>query len=247
MKKKTILFILLVILVSLIGSTVAEEYTFHSGITFGMTKDEVIDAEKANNFTYQEEVYPFAYYDDNGTYMGENVKIPVIKGSIAGIQDSEIYYYFDKSDKLIEIVYAFKGCTVYDMNEDILNQYDTIENQLKKNYASVWKDCTENFPSSVDAIDNGRITYKQTSHKIELNDYETIYIKHSLTYAKLSGSNLSATELLLGTGSHYLSYRLEKNNDIKAIEEAKKEQEERERKQKEDAEKEKQEQLNSDL
>ncbi len=97
------IFVILAALISL-SSTMAEEIIMHSGVKFGMTIDEVIDAEGKNGFqSKKEDLYDILYSDDEiyAEYKSERI---AIQGTIAGIDASRIYYYFDNNGKLFEVV-----------------------------------------------------------------------------------------------------------------------------------------------
>lgn len=225
-----------------------EDFSFHSGVKLGMTRDEVISAEKTNKCSCQSEDLKLAYYTSSGEYMWKTVPGLVVNGSIAGIPDSQVYYYFDESDKLFNVLYIFKRGTAQDLNEEIVTQYNTIENQLTQKYSTIWEYCLgDDYPSNVDAIDSRGTINKHSAHKIRINENESLYIYHRLSHAEFEGYDLDEQALLMGTGRHFLDYRLVKDDEIEAIEKSISEKEEKERKKQEDAEKEKQQQLDSDI
>lgn len=90
MKKMLCLVISLVVILSSV-SALAEEFTLHSGVKFGMTREEVTAAEKANGFRTQE----------NSSYDTLDVE-----GFIAGYDNSEIMYSF-KDNSMTSVHYHF--------------------------------------------------------------------------------------------------------------------------------------------
>lgn len=73
------MFCLVIALIVMLGSVaaLAEEFSLHSGVKFGMTREEVAAAEKANGFKPQ----------DNSEYDTLDVN-----GFIAGYNNSDIKY-----------------------------------------------------------------------------------------------------------------------------------------------------------
>ena len=91
--KKTIC--LLIMIISMIVSVaVADEFTLHSGVTFGMSADEIVAKQKERGNTFS--------MTTSGRMRNLN------KISILGI-DAEIYYDFNENGKMIRQQYSFQN------------------------------------------------------------------------------------------------------------------------------------------
>ena len=90
MKKIISLVLMVAMLFSLSAFAEEEEFTLHSGVKFGMTLEEVKTCEENAGFTFRE------YFD--GSYC--------IEGKIAGIDESQINYYF-VDGALVQGLYTF--------------------------------------------------------------------------------------------------------------------------------------------
>lgn len=90
MKKMLCLVISLIVLLGSVAA-LAEEFTLHSGVKFGMTREEVAAAEKANGFKTK----------DNSSYDTLDVE-----GFIAGYDNSDIMYSF-KNNSMTSAHYHF--------------------------------------------------------------------------------------------------------------------------------------------
>ena len=64
-----LLLVLLILAIIPISCTASEEFSMHSGVKFGMTMDEVIEAEKANGFSCNKRSLNYAYFSDSGDYI----------------------------------------------------------------------------------------------------------------------------------------------------------------------------------
>lgn len=227
----------------------ASDFSLHSGVTFGMTIDEVIEAEYANGFLGKKENLTYAYYGYAGDYRKKEIQGLIINGSIAGIENSYIYYYFNDSKKLIEAIYVFGKPQSNNLVDDsLLSQYDIIEKQLGKKYSNDWTDVNSLFPTSLDAlVSENSVIYKCSNHKIKQNGEASVYLSHWLTTYNDTDQAYDLDFLLSSTGKHYLSYRVIEDKTIEKQSEIEREKEEKEKEEKEELEKEKEQQLNDDI
>lgn len=104
MKKALSMALCLLLLLGLIPAG-AEEFTLHNGVTFGMNAIQVVTAEGRRNFTlhgdYSLSTPDLArYYDDAHQPALWGI------GMIAGIEDSEIGYWFDENSQLFRMQYS---------------------------------------------------------------------------------------------------------------------------------------------
>jgi len=126
MKKAVSIFLVLTILMASIWGASAEEFTIHSGTTFNMTIDEVIEAEKTAGFSPKRESggSKETFYFCKGKHSDEYV---YVKGQIAGQQDSRIIYHFDNETGILNAaVYTFyySGTKVYQtLRNTLINKY----------------------------------------------------------------------------------------------------------------------------
>ena len=86
--KRLICIVVSIMLMVSFAPAIAEEFTIHSGVQFGMTRDEVIAKEEDNGFNL------YAFYDD---YERDRI-YPQFIGFMAGFENTEITYYFDDYD-----------------------------------------------------------------------------------------------------------------------------------------------------
>lgn len=227
------------------------DFMIHNGVTFGMSKEEVKEFEQNNGFSPTERSLYYSFFEE-GEYMGAKTSALVIEGSIAGIDDSRINYYFDDvSGELFGVLYTFKGGNVYAAggreNPEIENEYRTLASQLEKKYSGLWEDCNpKDYPKIIDVTHgHGVFTYAMTPKRIRVNDQQWIYITHYLGLVYMDGFSIDT--LLSGTGEHYLEYRLISNDDLIDSEAVEAERKEREAQEQREIEEEKMRQLNSDL
>lgn len=135
MKKIVSLILMLAMLMGI--SAFAEEFTFHNGTKFGMTKEEVLAIENENGLE-------FALYDSNvfadsdgNIYKGKENTIAEYGTMAAGIPDSVISYVFDEEGKMSMGRYTFdlSECSFGHRNEsELATAFSTIEQSLIKKY-----------------------------------------------------------------------------------------------------------------
>lgn len=124
MKKYVALFLLAVITLSLTAcgepqkenaapqSTLACDFSLHSGVTFGMTRDEVIKKEEAAGFQMVKDMLPPEKASvDLCTYIDhfyDEAQLPDLftSGTFAGIPNSDIAYWFNDQGQLFRMQYS---------------------------------------------------------------------------------------------------------------------------------------------
>lgn len=126
MKKLVFVSAVLAMLLVVSGCFAESEYTIHNGTKFGMSSSEVVSLEKSSGFTLAgEDLF-------SGT---EASKILKGEGKIAGVDDSEVLYLFDKNDKLYSAIYAlppwFKT-----LRKDLSSVYNSVETALVNKYGT---------------------------------------------------------------------------------------------------------------
>lgn len=93
----------------------ADDFSIHSGVTFGMSESQVSEKEDQNGFSLNTEYIGLLLFgmskgslDMVDSYLSreleEKVDIPCISGSVAGYDESQILYFFT-DDKLYSAVY----------------------------------------------------------------------------------------------------------------------------------------------
>ena len=122
MKKTVSVFLILTILmVCIIGNTVAEDFSVRNGIQFGMSRDEVKDKEKENGI-------------GNAIDIDRSELLRYADVKVAGIDDCYISYYFSL-ETMIEIEYSLGGD--YTKADKEIHQkaiFDEMETTLKEKY-----------------------------------------------------------------------------------------------------------------
>ena len=102
MKRLGCLF-LVMILAATTASALAEQFTLHSGVMFGMTKDEVQQIEKDAGFDVEEiEMKEEDRRNCAKIHLAEAISV---NGQIAGVHGANIKYHFDKEGALDSAVY----------------------------------------------------------------------------------------------------------------------------------------------
>ncbi len=119
MKKAMISIVVVLILVSSL-SALADDFTIHSGVSFGLTEKEVSDLEESNGFTVETKyIGEWLYGLSKGLVPPVDSAIEnrfgkteskCISGSIAGFENSSIMYFFS-DDKLYSSIYHFGDTT----------------------------------------------------------------------------------------------------------------------------------------
>lgn len=94
MKKVTALIMFLVLMICTVGSAMADDFTIHSGTTFGMNIEKVTELEKQAGFAISE---------INFTEASNTISI---RGKVATYPDALIEYIFDNNDCLVSAQYT---------------------------------------------------------------------------------------------------------------------------------------------
>lgn len=133
--KRIISFFIAIVCISLCSCTAAEQFTLHSQVAFGMSIDEVIAMENAAGFPIEE-----------ASFSGHNRPvIYTVKGKVAGIEDSKIFYFFDNEGKLYAATYALGGTWLLRKVEPA---FSTVQTALEKKYG-IASDTLPDFAKSI--------------------------------------------------------------------------------------------------
>ena len=217
--KKLISILLAMIIAMASVSALAEEFTLHSGTKFGMSLDEVKSIETSNGYTVENTSLKYAFYDTDGKYYSKATNALQIKGTMAGIENSTLSYYFNDNNELFAAVYKF-GPLVHEGN---IVEYADIQNTLSQKYSEKWEEVGEgDYPRILDCLYNelgyDRRIYSMDTYSIENSDNSQIHINHALFYQIISGlSDIDCANL---GGRHYLEYRLLSAEELSANAEA---------------------------
>lgn len=125
MKKILCLVISMAALLSSV-SALAEEFSIHSGVMFGMSADEIRMLEDNAGF----EIVEISENDVILDTIGEDESITNIEGKIAGIDDSSIYYITNNDSGLFSAQYNFRSKN-YDQ---VVADYPIIQQALENKY-----------------------------------------------------------------------------------------------------------------
>lgn len=218
---KKLISMLLAIIISMASvSAFAEEFTLHSGTKFGMTRDEVKAIETSKGYTVENTSLKYSFYDTDGEYYFKETNALKIKGSMAGVENSNLYYYFNDNNELFAAVYKFGEFA----NNNNVGEYFDIQNTLSQKYSENWQEvsASEKYPRIIDCFYNELVqnptVYSLDMYSIENPDNSQIHINHILCYPKLTGQ--SDNSCLRIVGEHYLEYRLLSAEELSANEEA---------------------------
>lgn len=116
--KKVLALLLIVYLVLFSSIGIAEDFTIHSGVMFGDTKEDVSAKETLTFKKFNEDKNIFEY-----------------GGTVAGIDNTTIYYYFDNDNKLIDVFYAFPDSRSIGIN-NVIAEYEQLAEALKSKYGN---------------------------------------------------------------------------------------------------------------
>ena len=122
MKKLLSVSIMFVLLFTFSRCYAESEFTIHNGTKFGMSKEEIISLEKASGFQLHDTKAVVAAVP--------GAHIISANGKIASIENSDIYYFFDKDDSLYSVFYWLS------MSNANSNDYNTVEDSLIKKYGN---------------------------------------------------------------------------------------------------------------
>lgn len=132
---KKIISLLLVSIMLLSISGIAEEFTLRNGICFGDTMEEVLEKEsfaidEMDDGTDEEEA---ASSDDDDDEDEFPYYIETVEGTVAGISGSYIKYNFDADKTLREVIYYFDSNSSKDLSD---SDYDSVQKGLIRKYGS---------------------------------------------------------------------------------------------------------------
>ena len=246
MKKGLVLIIVSILLTCMLGSAIAEDFALHSGVTFGMTMDEVERIETEKGFTVTRSHSQFAFYTELGEYKAKSCDVLIISGSMAGIGGSTLTYYFDDNGLLVTSLYEF--------GEHNLSSYNQIQDLINNKYVNRETDdyscplvsdillMNNSIYSNFQEFLNGSIGIDQeiyhcyTESFVPLDNDNRVYIVHMMCHPNVPGYDDELNQLF--GGEHYLEYHYISTDELKTIQEAKdgktkRETEEKERKEQE--------------
>ena len=135
MKKFVAVLLVMIMLCSCLLSVSADEYVIHSGVTFGMSKDEVKALETEAGFTVKENAKQ-AIINSCPSHRGNNLSLD---GTIAGFSGANICYHFNQENVLESAIYLLaaskqRGGCDYDYNgtvELLGNKYGKSDETAK--------------------------------------------------------------------------------------------------------------------
>ncbi len=124
--KKMICALVMLLVFVVYASALAEEFTIHSGVKFGMTIEEVMQAEKEAGFEPEEITVDTrncsAIHQKNGVF---------IEGQIAGVDGAIVTYHFDNEGKLDSTIYNLRG-TYRDIEDSLIEKYGKIDESVSE-------------------------------------------------------------------------------------------------------------------
>lgn len=145
--KKYVAFVLLVLMIFTLAacsepkkedaapqSTLACDFSLHSGVTFGMTRDEVIKKEEAAGFQMIKDMLPpekaavNLYTDIDHFYDEAQLPDLFASGTFAGIELSEMAYWFNDQGQLFRMQYSLDAWETDEQDQQ------NIQNSLVAKY-----------------------------------------------------------------------------------------------------------------
>lgn len=210
MKRTISILVLLTLLICLIGSAMADPFTLHSKVIFGMTPDEVSSYEKDAGFTLSDKEIKY------GTSKAKLAKI--VEGTIAGLAGSEIHYYFDKDNNLYSATYWLGS-----IFNSTRAEYESLDAALVKKYGAssdIYLPIVERIGfESNDYLSewglsrkNSKVYPQYSSWLIQQDDGSYVAIVHYYESATVMGIDMTF---------HILGYQLysadEINNELNTI------------------------------
>ena len=132
--KKTLSLFLILFIACIVSISSAEEFTLHSGITFGMTMDQVMTCEKSAGFKPEKKTLTQksdateegSFYFCSKKHLADYI---YVEGQIAGQKDAAIRYHFNSKKQLDAAVYEFFGGKA---------MYKTLRESLIKKYGEAF-------------------------------------------------------------------------------------------------------------
>jgi len=125
MKRQICLILSFLCLFSCIKVAIADQYVIHNGVSFGDSKNEVLEKEKSAGLLLEEhnssEVIICPYHSI----------LWKMKTKIAGYDDANLFYHFDSNDKLVSCVYALYSSKIKD---DVVSNFNSVNSMLMTKY-----------------------------------------------------------------------------------------------------------------
>ena len=142
MKNAIINMVIALIIISIctVNTALAEEFSVRNGIHFGMTKDEVEEAEDKLQLSWIGDGYKDAPNGYN-YFVGHPSSLAGIAMSDDYIDTIDLQYYFNDDDELNKIVYCFtfhnetKGA--FSVSKEAQKQHNELCTALKKKYMKI--------------------------------------------------------------------------------------------------------------
>lgn len=249
MKKVVVMLLTMVLVLSFSISAVADDnpFTLHSGVTFGMTKQEVIEKEAENGFECENRELSCFVYDVATAEMEEKtVEGLIVYGSVAGINNSTIQYHFDSEGRLFEAVYCFAQEIEYInyalgsrivTNGDNYDNYEILKTALQDKYKDAELQTADDDPIVTLINDYTAKLYTQNAsvtiseeevYRIQVSDLDQVYIMHVRpTFSNTVSYGALGYQIQNKIGD-YIVYRLVPNEEVLQVNNAKHAKEEQE-------------------
>lgn len=205
------MFCLVISLLVLLGSVsaMAEGFSIHSGVEFGMTMDEVIQKEKDAGFSV--ETIELDDYDGWNCPDNHSPSAVSVDGQIAGINGANITYHFQNNGKMDAAIYLL-GATS--------GVYAPIRDSLIRKYGEPDTDMSDVWHSYLDLDVYSKADYNSQRNihvcKIDyLNDDSWLLPQEDGSYIIITGLEFSQKIASLGTYIWtYVGYQLFSEEEI---------------------------------
>lgn len=228
----TLMLCLLLFVVAACAEEGDAAFTIHSDVEFGMSLEEVAAKEAEHGFDAEPQAMTWVTYDEEGRVVEQTGEGLVVRGSVAGLEDSAIEYYFDAEGHLFEALYIFpeaRNMTTRLLGSGLSSEkvdphyadYEDISGLLADKYLPSSLEWTEDDPMISLIQDravqrfNEKNFYGATSTKlaasqtflVPVEGAGRVYIQHvQATYSHKV--NLQGAESLFNEYGHYLDYRM---------------------------------------
>lgn len=207
MNKKLFMLIgVIVCMAFFMFSAYGEEFVLHSDVAFGMSSEEVIAKEKENGFDAKRAseidntIYSQLYrtYTEDGLVNVYSDPL-VVKGRIAGIDDTFIKYFFNDEDVLIRAIYTFGGSEFEQKDADFSRTQESLEGKYD---ASQWTYDELELVSTINEEMTAKYFHDPSIYHaaytvFPFNNGEEIHINHVL------GKNTVGNSIVYG---HFIDY-----------------------------------------
>lgn len=184
MKKPVVILSTLVLCISLFTAITAyaEDFTLHGGVTFDMSPDEMIAKEKENGLKPREikngTISLATEWGANHEYdFSDYSAVYEVSGSFINDSFKTIYYFFDKDEKLCQMIYAGTSC--YSTPQNIENINAALADLYVEKYGD-YETTVYDFPDIIDMQDLPSLKKADTDvlvYKLSLIDscYQWLY------------------------------------------------------------------------